>query len=400
MSRRLPATGENLFQRIKRLRVQYEEQSGKPSLNLSVGEPDGVPTEITRRAAADATMREDREMHVYQDNDSPEGFDRAFVGHHVSVEIAESDEFDTLPIPGIKPMIGLLPLACGHNGGVDDVVMTGTTKPGYPIVKTWCAYLGCDYYDWPLYAENAFQPLLSDRPENVTLALFNYPNNPTGAVMDTEGWERICRWAVDNGVRLVNDAAYAGLVHGSHTTLSEVAPKFPELEWIELFSASKSHSATGWRVGVAFGHKDFIADLRMVKGNTDSGFVAPMAIGAMEAIQSDEAGLNGIREMYTRRIAILKELLSPYLRLAVEPQAGFFSFWHAPDRAFGMDVATADDFNNMMIDRCGMVGVPYTGSDGEYIRYAVCFPVEESVHQEAIRSAMSTAAPEYAVSEG
>ena len=29
--------------------------------------------------------------------------------------------------------------------------------------------------------------------------------------MTAEGWHELCRWAVENGVRLVNDAAYAGI---------------------------------------------------------------------------------------------------------------------------------------------------------------------------------------------
>ena len=396
MARRLPARGENLFQRIKRIRTAYEKRTGKASLNLSVGEPDGIPTLITREAACKATMSEDRLIHVYQDNGSPEGFDRTFVRHHVPEEIASDERFATLPIPGIKSILGLIPLACGHNlDDAEPVVLAATTKPGYPIIRTWCGYLDCPYHDWPLYAKDKFRPRMENMPEKVNVVLLNYPNNPTGAVMDEAGWREICQWAVDNGVRLVNDAAYCGLVHGKHTTLSEIASQYPDLEWIELFSASKSHNATGWRVGTAFGTADFIADLTMIKGNADSGFAAPMAIGAMEAIKEDQAGLTEIRETFGKRGKILMELLKPYLRLAVEPEAGFFTFWHAPDKAFGEKMGSADDFNNRMVEQLGMVGVPYTGSDGEYIRYAVCFPVEKEEHQQAIREAMEAAKPEY-----
>jgi len=396
--RRLPTSGENLFQRIKRIRNDYEKRAGRASINLSVGEPDGVPTEVTRAAAAVACMSSDRAMHVYQDNGAPEGFARAMVRHHLPDQIAGRDDLATLPIPGVKPMIGLLPLACGANtaGATAPVVVTGTTKPGYPVIRTWSGYLGCQYHDWPLYARYGFHPQLADAPSGVTLALFNYPNNPTAATMTADGWRELCRWAVANRVRLVNDAAYAGLVHGEHAMLSSVAVEFPDLEWIELFSASKSHNATGWRIGVAFGHPDFIADLAMIKGNTDSGFVAPMAIGVMRAIQEDQKGLAAIRQLYGKRLGILVELLTPYLRLATRPDAGFFSFWHAPTRIFSQPVTVADEYNSLMIERCGLVGVPYTGSDGEYIRYAVCFPVEDEKVQTAIREAMEAAKPEYA----
>ncbi len=401
MARRLPATGENLFQRIKRIRNEYERRTGNRSVNLSVGEPDGVPTEITRSAAAVACMSTEQRMHVYQDNGEPEGFSRKLVGYHLSERVLGHPGLKMLPLPGIKPMIGLLPLACGANR--DDslpVIVAGTTKPGYPVIKTWSTYLGCSYADWPLYARNNFRPQLADAPfarddKTNRLVLFNYPNNPTGAVMSPDGWREICRWAVDNNVRLVNDAAYAGLVHGNHTMLGEIAIEFDGLEWIELFSASKSHNATGWRIGAAIGSEDFVADLAMIKGNTDSGFSAPMAVGITRAVDEDREGLERIRATYGKRIEILVSLLSPYLKLATKPDAGFFTFWHAPKSAFSEQFDTADAYNTAMIERVGLVGVPYSGSDGEYIRYAVCFPVEEQRVQDAIRKAMDTAKPAY-----
>lgn len=401
MARRLPAAGENLFQRIKRIRNDYEQRTGNSSVNLSVGEPDGVPTELTRSAAAVACMSTEQRTHVYQDNGEPDGFSRKLVGYHLSERALAHPGLKTLPLPGIKPMIGLLPLACGANRKDSPrVAVAGTTKPGYPVIKTWSTYLGCEYTDWPLYAASNFRPQLADAPfkndaNSTRLVLLNYPNNPTGAVMSPDGWREICQWAVENNVRLVNDAAYGGLVHGEHTMLGDIAIEFDDLEWIEMFSASKSHNATGWRVGAAIGSEDFIADFAMIKGNTDSGFAAPMAVGVMRAVDEDEKGLTRIRETYGKRIEILVSLLSPYLKLATKPDAGFFTFWHAPNVAFGEKFDTADAYNTAMIERVGLVGVPYSGSDGEYIRYAVCFPVEEPRNQDAIRKALDTAKPSY-----
>ena len=352
MARRLPATGENLFQRIKRIRNDYETRTGKPSINLSVGEPDGVPTVLTRSAAATACMSGERSMHVYQDNGEPKGFSRSLLSLSVPDSVLDRDDVATLALPGIKPMIGLLPLACGANREDSGAVeVAGTTKPGYPVIRTWSEYIGVPYRDWPLYVKHSFQPQLSDQPFDLAntgvsrLVLFNYPNNPTGATMSADGWRTICAWARENGIRLVNDAAYAGLVHGEHVTLSEIAVEYDGLEWMELYSASKSHNATGWRVGAAVGHRDFIADLAMIKGNTDSGFAAMMAVGVMRATESDREGLDGIRETYRKRIDILTGLLSPHLKLATNPEAGFFTFWHAPAKALGTTFDTADAYN-------------------------------------------------------
>ena len=59
-------------------------------------------------------MSDGESMHEYQDNGSigvPD-FARRFVDGHLDGSLDGAD-VDYLPIPGIKPMLGLIPLACG-----------------------------------------------------------------------------------------------------------------------------------------------------------------------------------------------------------------------------------------------------------------------------------------------
>ena len=60
------------------------------------------------------------------------------------------------------------------------------------------------------------------------------------------------------------------------------------------------------------------------------------------------------------------------MRLALQPAAGFFTLWRTPDRAFGLKMESSQQFNFMMIEETGVVGVHFPG----YIRYAVCADVE------------------------
>jgi hypothetical protein len=61
------------------------------------------------------------------------------------------------------------------------------------------------------------------------------------------------------------------------------------------------------------------------------------------------------------------------MRVAVEPDAGFFTLWETPTRAFGVEITSAEQFNFLMIERTGLIGVHF---DPSYIRYAVCADVE------------------------
>ena len=196
-----------------------------------------------------------------------------------------------------------------------------------------------------------------------------------------------------HNIRLFNDAAYTVLSYAPDSaTLAEIAPDYPELSWAEAFTAAKLiGNGTGWHVGAMVGSPDFIGDLKVVKGKTDTGFVAPMAAGVMAAFEHDQAGITRYREMYRARLTTLMALLTQQgMRLALQPAAGFFTLWLIPTHAFGQKIETAEQFNFLMIEQTGVVGVHFPG----YVRYAVCADID--VMAKPIDAAFTQAEVSYA----
>ena len=371
---RLPLGGENVLQTIRRKRAAAEA-AGIKLLDLSIGEPKGAAFLSAREAAAAAVMSEDEAMHTYQYNTSPgvPNFAQRFVQVHVKREFQESD-VDYLAMPGIKPMLGLVPLACGCAN--QNVTVATTTSPGYPIPADWCGYHPyVTNYALSLSPDNEFRFAPEQIQDGTGLIMMNYPHNPSGQVA-TEGWlRRICEYCSEQDIRLFNDAAYIILSHGPESlSLADVAPDYPDLSWAEAFTAAKLiGNGTGWHVGAMVGSTDFIGDFKEVKGKTDTGLVAPMAAGVVAAFEEDRESIDLCREMYRSRLAlIIKVLTARGMRLAQEPAAGFFTLWMAPSRTFGQSVESAEHFNYMMIEETGVVGVHFPG----FIRYAVCADVE------------------------
>ncbi len=109
----LPKGKQNLFQAIRAKRAQVQER-GIDLIDLSIGEPKGPALLSARRAAAAAIMSDKEEIHRYQYNASPgvPGFAKAVIEANLGSPIDQED-VAFLPIPGIKRMLGLLPLACG-----------------------------------------------------------------------------------------------------------------------------------------------------------------------------------------------------------------------------------------------------------------------------------------------
>ena len=388
---RLPAGGGNIFQKIRAKRAEAEAQ-GVELLDLSIGEPKGAALMSARKAARDAVMSDQETVHAYQYNDCPAvpDFARRFVTAHLKREMPP-DGVDYLPIPGIKPIIGLLPLACGC--ALEDVTVATMTKPGYPIPADWCAYhINVTHYPLPLNSQNQFRFSVSDIEKPTHLVMTNYPHNPSGQIA-TEDWLRgLCQYCGDNDIRLFNDAAYYALSHTEDSaTLAEAAIDYPELSWAEAYTAAKLiGNGTGWHVGAMIGSPDFIADMKEVKGKTDAGIVAPMAAGAVAALEEDQAGIEAYREMYRVRLETLIGVMSDCgMRLASRPRAGFYTLWDAPTRAFGEVVESAEAFNFAMIDNAGVVGVHFPGC----IRYAVCADV--AAMEDGLRKAFQSAGVKY-----
>ena len=386
---RLPPGGKNKFQAIKAARQKLKD-AGKPVYDMSIGQPEGPALLSTRKAAAEAMLSDKQEMFEYQDNGSPvvPDFARRFIQAHTPRLLIPGDDLAFLPAPGLKSMMGLIMLACGSYGNY--IKVGNMTEPGYPTPADWGRYLGVNQYALPLNPANGFRFMPTDITEDTDLVMANYPHNPTGQYATEEYWRQVCQHCEEHDVRLFNDGAYNILAHASAScTLAQVAVDFKKLSWIEGDSASKEGDATGLRIAALVGSPDFIADLATIKGNTDSGFVAPMAAGVIHTLEHDRSSIEAFRKVYEQRLARLISILKARgMRLAVYPGAGFFTLWHTPKFAFGQRIETAEEFNLLMMERKGIVGVPFE----PYIRYSVTGDIE------AIASAIMIAFDEAKVS--
>ena len=388
----LPPGGKNLFQEIKAKRAEAESR-GIEIVNMSIGQPQGPALQAARIGAAQAVLSHEEAMHEYQDNGTPgiPDFAERFVRAHGELSPAYPYEF--LPIPGIKPMLGLVIMACDSTNNSDLAVAT-TTNPGYPTPKTWCDYLGVKNYELPTNAENGFLFSVEDIPEDVDLLHINYPHNPSGAIATKAFWENLCGYCAEKGIRIFNDAAYSLLAYTTEVCLlSSVAPAYSKLSWAEAFSASKViGNGTGWRIGAIAGSPDFVGDIATVKGNTDSGPFAPAPCGVMYCLDYDRESVEEVAERYYQRaMDLMKTLWDCGMEEAVYPGAGFFTLWKAPTRAFGQKIGSGEEFNYLMIEKTGVMGVHF----GPYIRYAVVGPTEEKETREKIASAFVRAGVSY-----
>jgi aspartate/methionine/tyrosine aminotransferase len=417
--RRIPAAGINLFQLIYVLIREYEQKSGQAPLNLSLGNPDGVPPKEILDLKARFAGNPGYDYHTYAEDKNLHSFAEHMVELHGGLKPWEHPHLRVLPTAGIKTASALIPLACGlhlPDARRRDGFSLASNLPAYDVVGTWTqSYLGTRRVVWPLRAEGDMRlevPLLEEavRAEGLSRvdAVFVIrPGNPAAVGASRKDWEELIAWCVRNKTRLVNDGAYAGLTSSAqHTPLAAVAKDHPELEWLELYSVSKSFNDPGARLGALVGSKDFVEDYVVIKGNTDSGPV-PSVMAAYGEFFKDraaaKAALDSLRGLYERRLAyVVPKLKEAGLRQACPTDAGFFTLWRVPKKVLGVDLQALakkegwtvhEAFNRLVISETGLVGVHFPGP---FIRYAVCADVLAPAFQERFEKALRRLQPEYA----
>ena len=122
------------------------------------------------------------------------------------------------------------------------------TRPGYPCYRNMLKALGREAVDLVLTAENNFLPTLTDLDALLPLdgLIVASPSNPTGTVLSPDELAKLAHWCDANGVRLISDEIYHGLVYGQ--AVCQTANAVSESA-IVINSFSKYFSMTGWRIG-------------------------------------------------------------------------------------------------------------------------------------------------------
>ena len=177
-----------------------------------------------------------------------------------------------LGIPELRREIaGWYRLRYGIDIGIDDVVLTtgssggfllaflacfdagdrvAVATPGYPCYRNILTALGCEVVELECDGQTRFQPtvaMLEALDPPVAGVVVASPANPTGTVIDAGELAAIARWCDAEGVRLISDEVYHGLVYPNAPATSCAWETSRNAVVVNSFS--KYFAMTGWRLG-------------------------------------------------------------------------------------------------------------------------------------------------------
>ena len=155
--------------------------------------------------------------------------------------------------------------------------------------------------------------------------MINFPNNPTGAVMNRKDLEAISDIVTDHDLLLISDEVYSELTYeGSHVATGTVGDLWQRT--ITLNGFSKAYAMTGWRVGYLCAPKD-ICDAAL-KIHQYVMLCAPVMgqVGALEALRSAEEEKNSMVNEYRLRRNMFVSGLNRIGISCHVPEGAFYAF--------------------------------------------------------------------------
>jgi len=358
------------FEKIKRAkRAALAAHPGAELIDFGVGEPD----EMAFPGVVQALQHEVEkpENRGYADNGIQE-FKEAAVRYLQKVYGVTGINPDTEVLHGIgsKPVLAMFPAAFINPG--DMMLMTA---PGYPIMATHTRWYGGEVVNLPLLEKNGFLPDLGViEPEirkRAKLLYLNYPNNPTGAGATTAFFEQVVKFAKENSVIVVHDAAYAALMYGSKPFSFLSVPGAKDVG-VEIHSLSKAFNMTGWRLAFVAGNERVIAGYGNVKDNYDSGQFKAIQKAGVYALDHPEI-TGEITAKYERRLRAMSGVLAEMGFNAKLPAGTFYLYVKMPKGVKGgRRFANAEEFSEFLITEKLISTVPWDDA-GSYIRFSATF---------------------------
>lgn len=169
------------------------------------------------------------------------------------------------------------------------------------------------------------EALLESITPKTKALIINFPNNPTGAVMNAGDLKAIADIVIDKDILLISDEVYAELTYeGSHVAAATVSDLWERT--ITLNGFSKAYAMTGWRIGYLCAPKE-LCDAAL-KIHQYIMLCAPVMgqVGALEALRSAEEDKNNmVNEYRLRRNMIVAGLNRIGLTCHV-PDGAFYAF--------------------------------------------------------------------------
>ena len=265
----------------------------------------------------------------------------------------------------------------------DEIILT---DPGFASHYEQIRLRGGVPVGWPLNEENGWdmdtaslETLLSDRTRAVVLV---NPANPTGSLFSRQTLLRLGEIASERDLLLIVDDPYSELIYADRERYFNLAAE-PGLRdrLAYLFTFSKIHAMSGWRLGYMI-LPDWLR-AQVLKVHDANLICAPRIsqVAGIAALSGDQAHVSAFREVLAKRRDLICERLDalPHVFSYVQPAGAYYVFPRV--------LVEAEDswsFSRQLLAEIGVCvtpGIAFGPDSDGHVRMAFC--VDEDVINKA-----------------
>lgn len=354
--------------------VQQKRLKGQKVYNLSIGEPMIDTDPVIIESAYEAMKKGETHYPPVQGLNKLLSLASEWMNERYG---SSYDNSNTIVTTGGKYGISLVLQALLNDG--DEIIIHSPYWVSYPemvrlfggtpvIVKTG--------------ADNGWKVKLEDLHRAITnktkIIIINNASNPTGVMYSKEEMREILKLAQENGVMVLSDEVYSGLVYDSQEYVS--AASFPEYRdnVIIIESCSKNFAMTGWRVGFVFAPLELIKSLNMLQGQSTSGAAIMCQWGAVTALENRHRICSDIRRiMKNRRDVFIENFNRIFNEKLMIPSAGLYVF--LPISIFSNN-SNSISFCRDLLEKNNLAAVPGESfGEMEFVRFSFGSPESELI---------------------
>jgi aspartate aminotransferase len=297
------------------------EAQGKKLVHFELGEPDFTTAQNIIEAAHRFM---EKGLTHYASSRGEQPLLEAIARHEAEFGIHCDPGKNIVVVPGSKFAIYALLRATIDPG--DEVIVLTPSWPSYtdmvgviggrPVPVALTESLSLD--------EEALKKAVSPRTR---MLIINSPNNPTGAVFNTEEFRLLRDLAVDGDFLVMSDEIYKmmtydGCEHISMASLPDMADRT-----VVVDGFSKTYAMTGWRLGYAVGNEKIISNMVKIQMNSTTCAVSFIQYAAVEALNGPQDSVHRMLEEYARRRKTAISLVNDVPNVkCVEPKGAFYLF--------------------------------------------------------------------------
>lgn len=210
------------------------------------------------------------------------------------------------------------------------------------------------------------------------LIFVNSPNNPTGAVMAPEEFEKIVALATAKGIYVLTDECYSQLVYEG-SPYSAAAFANAKNTVIVSGSLSKNYAMTGWRMGFTLAPAAIAKAMGTLQSQSTSNPTSIVQKASVEALLGPQDSIGAMLAEYKkRRDYVVGRLRAMSGVTCAMPKGAFYAFPNISAFYGKGGIVGSLDFSEKLLEKSLVAAVPGAAFGAEnYLRISYAASMED-----------------------